>query len=320
MSTTDLRLVKPFPALIKFAKESAKDLEHMNAEDHGHVPYLVLLVHYLEEWRKTHDGKYPTAYREKQEFREVVRSGMRTKNSEGGEENFEEAIANVLKNLNEPIATSAVREVFNAPECQAQLSKDSASFWIIARAIGDFYARNGVLPLPGAIPDMKAQSSEYVALQKVYKSKAKEDVQTILSWVRALEKDLNRKPPIPESEIEAFCKNAGFIKLIRGRSFQIYTPGLQGEFWGERAKFAANALTDETSLVLLYIAFMAYDKFYVVHGHAPGSESTDDGTALYNGAMMIVGELISAAGSRLSTDSEEYQGVLERVGRYCAEM
>ena len=117
VSTTDLRLVKPWPALLEFATEKTKDLESMNENDHGHVPYMLLLLHYLEEWKKSHNGKVPSIYREKNQFREMVRHGMRSNNAEGGEENYEEAIAAVLKSLNEPTPSSAVRDVFNAVEC-----------------------------------------------------------------------------------------------------------------------------------------------------------------------------------------------------------
>lgn len=59
---------------------------------------------------------------------------------------------------------------------------------------------------------MKAQSSTYVQLQNIYKAKARQDVQEILETVRAHA----RGNEIKTEEVEAFCKNAAFIKLIRG--------------------------------------------------------------------------------------------------------
>jgi amyloid beta precursor protein binding protein 1 len=122
-STTDLRLVKPWPELVAFTAEKTRGLDTMDHHDHGHVPYLLLLLYHLEEWKKNHDGKVPTGYKEKNEFRDTVRTGMQTNNAEGGEENYEEAIAAVLKSLNEPTPSSAVKEVFNAPESK-NLTKD----------------------------------------------------------------------------------------------------------------------------------------------------------------------------------------------------
>ncbi len=59
---------------------------------------------------------------------------------------------------------------------------------------------------------MKAQSTVYVRLQNIYKRKARQDVAEVLSTVRAHPggKDID------EGEVESFCKNAAFIKLIHG--------------------------------------------------------------------------------------------------------
>lgn len=90
----------------------------MDTEAHGHVPYVALLLYYLEEWKKGHDGKVPSVYKEKNEFRDLVRRGMRTDTPEGSEENYDEAMAAVLKSLNEPTPSSGVKEVLNAEECK----------------------------------------------------------------------------------------------------------------------------------------------------------------------------------------------------------
>lgn len=116
-STQDLRLLSPWPELLSFAQEKTSKLQEMDDEQHGHVPYVVLLLHYLEQWKAENGGKTPDNYKEKAAFRDMVRSGARTKNADGGEENFDEAIAAVLKSLNPAIPTSAVKEVLTAPEC-----------------------------------------------------------------------------------------------------------------------------------------------------------------------------------------------------------
>lgn len=59
---------------------------------------------------------------------------------------------------------------------------------------------------------MKAQSTVYVQLQNIYKTKARQDVAEVLETVRAHPggKDID------VAEVESFCKNAAFIKLIHG--------------------------------------------------------------------------------------------------------
>jgi amyloid beta precursor protein binding protein 1 len=59
---------------------------------------------------------------------------------------------------------------------------------------------------------MKAQSTIYVQLQNIYKVKARQDAAEVLETVRS---HSNGKD-IPATEVEIFCKNAAFIKLIHG--------------------------------------------------------------------------------------------------------
>lgn len=45
-----LRIDKPFPALVDYAMSI--DFENMDVTDHGHIPYVVILVRVLEDWKK----------------------------------------------------------------------------------------------------------------------------------------------------------------------------------------------------------------------------------------------------------------------------
>lgn len=111
-ATTDLRLLAPWPELAAFAQQLTKDIDGLDDFEHGHLPYVVVLLHYLERWKAAHDGKYPATYKEKTEFRKVVQGAARTDNPEGGEENFDEAAAAVLKTFVLPSLPSGLKEVF----------------------------------------------------------------------------------------------------------------------------------------------------------------------------------------------------------------
>lgn len=223
-ATTDLRLLSPWPELQTFAREMTKDIDSMDNHDHGHLPYVVILLHFLEKWKVTH-GDYPKKYSEKTQFRTMVADATRA----GGEENFEEAVAAVLKTVVSPGIPSDLKEVFNHhhddPVSLGSASKkhhqivganvrfqieQKASFWIIVDAVKTFYQKHSCLPLPGNVPDMKAQSNVYIQLQNLYKSKAREDVEEVLQTVQQAPggKDVD-----PE-EVKLFCKNAAFVKLI----------------------------------------------------------------------------------------------------------
>jgi amyloid beta precursor protein binding protein 1 len=110
-STTDLRLLKPWPELSEFAAKLTKDIDSQSHLDHGHIPYVALLLHFLSKWKEEH-GSYPSTYKEKTEFRTVVSKATRRNNPEGGEENFEEAVAAVLKTVTAPALPSSVKEVW----------------------------------------------------------------------------------------------------------------------------------------------------------------------------------------------------------------
>lgn len=113
-ATTDLRLLSPWPELQAFSRDLTKDIDAMDNHEHGHIPYLVLLLHFLEKWKETH-GDYPTKYAEKTEFRKMVAAATRTDNPEGGEENFDEAVAAVVKTIVPPSVPSSLKEVFDYP-------------------------------------------------------------------------------------------------------------------------------------------------------------------------------------------------------------
>lgn len=213
-SIQDLRLLAPW-ADLSVEVSKLGDLKGMDDYDHGHIPYILLLLHYLEDWKNSHSGNLPSTFKEKTQFRDLVREAARTNNNEGGEENFDEACAAVLKAINPPSVGSGCRDMFAMPAC-TNLTADSANFWIIANAIKAFYKQHSVLPLPGSLPDMKARSADYINLQNVYKSKARADVSEVLQTVRASEKSLGRQMAVPEAEIEQFCKNAAHVKVLSG--------------------------------------------------------------------------------------------------------
>ncbi|KIW33629.1 uncharacterized protein PV07_00465 [Cladophialophora immunda] len=216
-STQDLRLLAPWPEL-DAEIDALGDLSSLSDHDHGHIPYILILLHYLRRWKLDHNDKYPSSFKEKTEFRDLVKSGARTNNPEGGEENFDEACAAVLKSIAPPPLGSGCKEMMSMPSC-TNLTTDSANFWVVANAIKKFYDTHGVLPLPGTLPDMKATSADYVKLQTIYKTKARADVAEVTKLVRQIETSLSRTASqVPDSEIESFCKNASHVRVLTNQN------------------------------------------------------------------------------------------------------
>lgn len=112
-STADLRLLTPWTELSQFAQDLTRDIDRLDDHLHGHLPLVAILLHYLEVWKQDHDGALPTTYSDKTAFRKLVSGGMRVKNAEGGEENFEEAVGAVMKHVTSQSLPGSLREVFD---------------------------------------------------------------------------------------------------------------------------------------------------------------------------------------------------------------
>jgi amyloid beta precursor protein binding protein 1 len=57
---------------------------------------------------------------------------------------------------------SNVRQLFNHESV-----KQPKDFWVLVSALEKFVELKGVLPLPGKVPDMKANTISYISLQKM---------------------------------------------------------------------------------------------------------------------------------------------------------
>ena len=81
-----------------------------------------------------------------QEFKELVRSGIRRKEGDSGvpedEENFEEALQAVNTSLNPTRVPSEVADILADEKC-GSLTAKSDNFWFICRAVRDFVEAQG---------------------------------------------------------------------------------------------------------------------------------------------------------------------------------
>ncbi|EPY84232.1 hypothetical protein CB1_000490080 [Camelus ferus] len=174
----DLRLDKPFPEL----------REHFQSYD-------------LDHMEKKTNGRIPKTYKEKEDFRDLIRQGI-LKNENGApedEENFEEAIKNVNTALNTTQIPSSIEDIFNDDRC-INITKQTPTFWILARALKEFVAKEGQgnLPVRGTIPDMIADSGKYIKLQNVYREKAKKDAAAVGNHVAKLLQSIGQVVTYPD--------------------------------------------------------------------------------------------------------------------------
>lgn len=55
---TSLRVDKPFPSLLE--KSKSINFESLTQADHGHVPFVYILVQAAEKWKETVSSIHPT--------------------------------------------------------------------------------------------------------------------------------------------------------------------------------------------------------------------------------------------------------------------
>ncbi|XP_052860022.1 nedd8-activating enzyme E1 regulatory subunit [Anopheles cruzii] len=280
---TDLRLEHPFEGLRKHMDET---------ELTSKVPWLVVLYKVLYEWVAAHDGRFPANYREKCEVRELIETKM-----SGEQENFEEAIKAVNSSFGGGKPSSAVMEILEDNRC-VNINKESNSFWIMARALKDFVNNEGkgLLPVPGVLPDMTADTISYIKLQNVYRSQAAHDAEIVFRRARQLLKELNKPNDlITEKDVRLFCREAANIAVVRGSK-------IADEFEkGHRAPNIASGLETPNSLMAHYLVLRALDRFQAEYGCVPGeSEAESDTSRIKSLAGKMLSEL--GIGALISDD------------------
>ncbi len=262
----DLRVNVPFASLTDHINQF--DLNNMDNTKHANVPFLIILFKYLNIWKSSHDGNFPKNYREKKEFKEIIRSGIRC-NEQGvplDEDNFDEAINNVNSLLIPTTIPSNVQAILN-DDCSKSLTNHSSNFWILVHALNEFISNEGegYLPLRGSIPDMMSSSDLYIDLQRIYQKKAQNDIQLITEYISQLLISLGKPEHIiTDHEIKLFCRNSAFLRVVRTRS-------LIDELIKPNTSQLANELGTPDSNFLYYVLIRAADVFYSRFKVYPGN-------------------------------------------------
>jgi amyloid beta precursor protein binding protein 1 len=265
-SAEDLRLMAPFPELVEFCQ--GFNLQTMENKDYTHTPYAVVLYQFLEQWKAKNGGVAPKVYKEKRAFRDELQASIRINTTTGvaiDAENFGEAVKAVNTALNAVEVPSTIKALVTRPEATS-LTDKSDKFWILVNALGVFIEANGMPPMRGAIPDMTAESDTYVALQRIYRKKAADDIAAITTSVTNTLESLGKPVDfISATEIKTFCKNAGSITMVS-------TTNIVDEWSAEGVKRESveQMLENQDDDIHWYLLLRAADKFKTQHGHYPG--------------------------------------------------
>jgi len=289
------------------------DLDKLDSQQHGHVPYVIILLKAVEQWRKnvnvndsTNKNRLPKTMAEKAAFKEVIKAMSKNWNHEM---NFQEASENAYVAYATQDIPWEVQELLNGAEdsVKNKMDKISASsaatsaavtsFDVLLLALKRFVDKHNLPPLNGSIPDMTSSTQSYIQLQGLYKNKAesdKEDMRLIINEITSELGTVNGTsdsgngsgsgsgdlPTITDEDLSTFCKNIFNLRMTKTRSFEdeynvvFANDEEKEEILGELAAVAYDPYeVKEHTPFLWYIALKAVDHFYEEHGHYPGNDS-----------------------------------------------
>jgi amyloid beta precursor protein binding protein 1 len=261
-SLVELRLDRPWKELQDYA--NSFNLEYLSPSDLAHVPYVILLLIHIQKWRNEHNGNLPKDLDEKRAFKQQIADAKGSDDPE----NFDEAVAAVWR-LATPsgIPSYKTEELFK--DRQLSNISNASPFWVLVAALKEYLKTpesEGLLPLPGVLPDMKADTKGFVTLQNLYRERAKKDLELFENVLHGLIKENNLSVQIPHEMVLAFCKNAKFATALKGSPLEL-----------DGSKSSTYAYDDDKEdLFHIYVATRAYKSFLEANGHPPGLTNEND--------------------------------------------
>ncbi|KZT52363.1 putative ubiquitin-activating enzyme subunit [Calocera cornea HHB12733] len=269
-----LRLDSAFPALLEYSR--AVDLDALDSTDFGHVPWIVLLVKTLDNWRQTHDGQMPKTYAEKQELKKQLEKMRRR----GDEENFDEAVAQAYRMWTPTTVPSETRDLLT-DQSVTTLTASSPSIFYFLRALSLFVNQYGFLPLVPTLPDMHTTTSTYVELQNLFRAQAEQETLLFENCLKTTVEEVKGSWDERESlglgraEVKEFIRNAAGVRVFKGRKWGSVQP----------AEIVSALQNDLESGMLpapaaVYSAFLASADFYGAHGRHPRPTDADNAELL----------------------------------------
>ena len=288
---SDFRLSCPWKELVDFA--NSFNLEKMDIIDHKNVPYFIILIQALEEYRKNkNDPKgNPKTKDEKEEFKNIVKSFMLSTGAEGENENIEEGLGKLYYCNNDynNLTTYKMEEIFDviAKTEQKELFNKSNNymklFFIYFISLKKFFEKNKTYPLCGSIPDMISNTANFIGLKQIYNTKAKNDHKEMREMINNEIKENNNLSNEDKKDLDKLVNNL--------TNNQIDIVDILNKNWPQVSLFVYpdNNLEDEAKgfdpdqfdedfqklNFVWYLLFRASDKFVNKNKRYPGQNIDD---------------------------------------------
>lgn len=264
----DLRIDCPWDQLQTFV--DSINLDTLDDTEHAHVPYIVIYIKALNLWKLDHEGLPPQNYNEKKQFRLLIETLARYP-SEG---NFIEASNSIHRALQITHIPHSVSILFENNYIKDEnINLSTPIFWIYIKALKNFVAKNNQLPLPGNLPDMASDTSNYINLQRIYREKATKDQSLFTEEVDKILDSVGRSTSdmTPES-ISSFCKNSQLLYVTQG----------------SKNLFSENLVLDllqyddtEFNTLGIYFAILTYNNYIKKYSTGPSIKDYSQFEALF---------------------------------------
>jgi NEDD8-activating enzyme E1 regulatory subunit len=127
----DLRLDCPWPELQRLA--STLNLSEMDDFEHGHVPYILILLNFLDQWKQLVTPYYnvsnwqhetPPTMKDRKLLNEMLLKEKRNIN----EENFDEAVAASFRACRKTEIPNDIQQILQDPKTK-NLTKDVPTYF-----------------------------------------------------------------------------------------------------------------------------------------------------------------------------------------------
>lgn len=293
----DLRLVDSLPALELLA--DSIDYSTLDDQQHSHVPYPLILLRAVQEWKKDHNGMLPKNFDEKQLFSSNI---QRMSRNFDDELNFREAKANAYlayttKDVDlERLAYLKDTSRENLPELHA-----------LIQGLELFHKRHSRVPVAGTIPDMTASTELYIKLQTIYLRQAEQDINEMRQLVST---------KVHDYELHAFCQNIFDLDIFSPRNiYDEYHEEIPDYIVDDLASSAMEGDEQLDQMPLKwYLAFHACQRFFERNNRYPGT--IDD----YSIDVPALQECLVETVKHYKLDGNEEIRKISQTTNYAAEM
>lgn len=271
----DLRIDNPWEELKHYA--DSIHLNELDDTDHAHIPYIVIFLKALTAWKQDHNNLPPRTYPEKKSFRyDYVEALSRDIKSET---NFIEASQSVHRALQSTRVPQPILNLFEHSKIKDEnLNYHSPMFWIYVKALKNFVIKNDVLPLPGNIPDMASDTTNYIKIQSIYREKALKDMNEFtVEVLKILENAGRSEEGINKALIATFCKNTALLHVAEGSKDLCNNYLIKKVLEGKGSEFD----TDQYNILSIHFAILTFNLFIQTHGRIPTTDDFDGFTGLF---------------------------------------